>query len=35
MKAKALELRDEGTFIAILAVDMNHDGPYPEDGSWM
>lgn len=35
MKAKALELRDEGTFIAILAVDMNHDGPYPEDGSWI
>lgn len=36
MKAKALELRDEGTFIALLAVDMNPipyppSSPYPED----
>lgn len=28
MKAKALELRDEGTFIAILAVDMNPAAEY-------
>ena len=27
MKAKALELRDEGTFIALLAVDMNPARP--------
>lgn len=29
MKAKALELRDEGTFIALLAVDMNAGDPSP------
>ena len=27
MKAKALEIRDEGTFIPALAVDMNPDDP--------
>ncbi len=35
MQAKALELRDEGTFIALLAVDMNPsyppESPFPED----
>jgi hypothetical protein len=32
MKAKALEIRDKGTFIAILAVDMNPVPPYPKTG---
>jgi len=31
MRAKALELRDEMTFIAILAVDMNPVAPKPSD----
>lgn len=31
MKAKALEIRDEMTFIAILAVDMNPEIPKPTD----
>jgi len=33
MIAKALEIRDKGTFIAALAVDMNPGLPYPENGS--
>lgn len=32
MKAKALEVRDDGTFIAILAVDMNPVEPYAKTG---
>jgi hypothetical protein len=32
MQAKALEVRDEGTFIPVLAVDMNPGRPYPENG---
>lgn len=31
MQAKALEIRDEGTFIALLAVDMNPLVPRPMD----
>lgn len=34
MKVKILELRDDGTFIALLAIDMNPDKPYPDNGSF-
>jgi hypothetical protein len=33
MICKVLEIRDEGTFIAALAVDMNPGKPYPENCS--
>jgi len=33
MKAKTLEIRDEGTFVAALAVDMNPGDPYPKNGT--
>jgi hypothetical protein len=33
MIAKALEIRDHGTFIPALAVDMNPRPPYPKDGT--
>jgi hypothetical protein len=33
MQAKALEIRDEGTFIPALAVDMNPRPPYPQNGT--
>ncbi len=32
MIAKALEVRDEGTFIPVLAVNMTPGRPYPENG---
>jgi hypothetical protein len=34
MQAKALEIRDEGTFIAALAIDMNPAPQYPQKGSF-
>lgn len=33
MQAKALEIRDEGTFIPALAVNMNPRPPYPQNGT--
>lgn len=33
MKVKALEIRDDGTFIPALAIDMNPGEPYPSNGS--
>lgn len=33
MQAKALEIRDEGTFIPALAVNMNPRDPYPQNGT--
>ncbi|MCC6776677.1 MAG: hypothetical protein IT537_08585 [Hyphomicrobiales bacterium] len=34
MEAKALEIRDEGTFIPALAINMTPGEPYPKDGTF-
>lgn len=34
MKTKILEIRDDGTYFAVLAVDMNPGPPYPAYGSF-
>jgi hypothetical protein len=34
MKTKLLEIRDEGTFIPMLCVDINPGDPYPRQGSF-